>query len=106
MRDGRRVDFAFQCSDHTWQAYNRWPDQFALYDDGRQPWYCGAGVDVSFDRPYGKYCQIVDAPLSQGSGEWLLWEFPFAYWLEAQGADATYLLESGMHDLRTAPQTT
>lgn len=90
VRDDRRADFLFQCSDTTWQAYNRWPDQFALYDDGKDHWYCGPGVDVSFDRPYGKYCQIVDAPLSTGSGSWFLWEFPLAYWMEAQGYDVTY----------------
>jgi len=90
VRDNRRADFIFQCSDTTWQAYNRWPSQFALYDDGKNEWYWGPGVDVSFDRPYGKYCQILDAPLSIGSGEWFLWEFPFAYWLEAHSYDVTY----------------
>src|SRR5262249_51644832 len=70
VRDDRPADFLFQCSDSTWQAYNRWPDQFALYDNGKEHWYCGPNVDVSFARPYGKYCQILDAPLSTGSGEW------------------------------------
>lgn len=97
VRDDRPADLAFQCSDHTWQAYNRWPDQFSLYDDGKEQWYCGPGVDVSFDRPYGKYCQILDAPLSQGSGEWFLWEFPFAYWLEAEGYDVTYISNLDTH---------
>jgi hypothetical protein len=76
VRDDRPADFIFQCSDTTWQAYNRWPNQFALYDNGKEQWYCGPNVDVSFDRPYGKYRQIFDAPLSLGSGEFLLWEFP------------------------------
>ena len=62
VRDDRRADFLFQCSDHTWQAYNRWPDHFALYDNGKAEWYWGGGVQVSFNRPYGKYCQILDAP--------------------------------------------
>ena len=97
VRDDRRADFIFQCSDTTWQAYNRWPDQFALYDDGKDEWYCGPGVDVSFNRPYGKYCQILDAPLSTGSGEWFLWEFPIAYWLEAQGHDVTYISNFDTH---------
>jgi hypothetical protein len=66
VRDERKADFLFQCSDHTWQAYNRWPDHFALYDDGANAWYWGGGVAVSFNRPYGKYCQIFDAPLSTG----------------------------------------
>ncbi len=97
VRDDRPADFIFQCSDTTWQAYNRWPNQFALYDDGKNEWYWGGGVDVSFNRPYGKYCQISDAPLSTGSGEWFLWEFPFAYWLEAQGYDVTYISNLDTH---------
>jgi hypothetical protein len=97
VRDDRPADFLFQCSDTTWQAYNRWPSQFALYDDGKEHWYCGPGVDVSFDRPYGKYCQILDAPLSLGSGEWFLWEFPLAYWLEAQNIDVTYISNLDTH---------
>jgi hypothetical protein len=90
VRDDRPADFLFQCSDHTWQAYNRWPTQFSLYDDGQDQWYWGGGVQVGFNRPYGRYCQIFDAPLSQGSGEFLLWEFPVAYWLEQHGYDVTY----------------
>lgn len=97
VRDDRRADFIFQCSDTTWQAYNRWPNQFALYDDGKDKWYCGPGVDVSFDRPYGKYCQILDAPLSTGSGSWFLWEFPFAFWMEAKGYDVTYISNLDTH---------
>jgi hypothetical protein len=87
----------FQCSDTTWQAYNRWPSQYSLYDNGANPWYWGTGIDVSFDRPYGKYCQIVDQPLSTGSGEWLLWEFPLAYWMEQQGYDVTYVSNIDTH---------
>jgi hypothetical protein len=97
VRDNRKADFVFQCSDTTWQAYNRWPDHFALYDDGHDSWYWGPGVDVSFNRPYGKYCQIMDAPLSTGSGEWFLWEFPLAYWMEAQGYDMTYISNLDTH---------
>ena len=100
VRDDRKADFVFQCSDTTWQAYNRWPSQFALYDDGKEQWYCGPGVDVCFDRPYGKYCQIVDAPLSTGSGEWFLWEFPIAYWIESQGYDVTYISNLDTHSDR------
>src|SRR5437016_1363970 len=91
VRDDRPADFILQCSDTTWQAYNRWPSQFALYDDGKDQWYWGPNVSVSFNRPYGKYCQILDAPLSTGSGEWFLWEFPLAYWLEQEGRDVTYI---------------
>jgi hypothetical protein len=97
VRDDRQADFLFQCSDNTWQAYNRWPNQFALYDDGQHEWYWGGGVQVSFRRPYGKYCQILDAPLSLGSGEWLLWEFPLAYWMESLGCDVTYISNLDTH---------
>lgn len=97
VRDRREADFIFQCSDHTWQAYNRWPSQFSLYDDGKKEWYWGGGVEISFNRPYGKYCQILNAPLSTGSGEWFLWEFPIAYWLESLGIDVTYISNSDTH---------
>ncbi len=97
VRDDRPADLMFQCSDTTWQAYNRWPSQFSLYDNGRDTWYWGPGVDISFDRPYGKYCQILDAPLSTGSGEWFLWEYPLAYWLEERGYDVTYVSNLDTH---------
>ena len=54
-------------------------------------------MEVSFNRPYGKYCQILDAPLSTGSGEFFLWEFPLAYWLEQQGYDVTYISNLDTH---------
>ena len=101
VRDDRQADFIFQCSDTTWQAYNRWPSQFALYDDGKNPWYIGRDVAVSLNRPYGKYCQILDAPLSTGSGEWFLWEFPLAFWMESLGYDVTYISNLDTH---TDPQ--
>lgn len=97
VRDDRRADYLFQVSDNTWNAYNRWPSQFSLYDDGKKVWYWGPDVQTSFDRPYGKYCQIFDAPLSVGSGEWLLWEFPLAYWMEERGYDVTYISNMDTH---------
>jgi hypothetical protein len=97
VRDTRICDFLFQCSDTTWNAYNRWPSQWSMYDDGKKEWYCGPGVRVSWDRPYGKYCQIVDAPLSQGSGEFLLWEFPLAFWIEKEGYDVSYISNVDTH---------
>jgi hypothetical protein len=97
VRDERPADLIVQCSDTTWQAYNRWPSQFALYDDGKDQWYWGPNVQVGFNRPYGKYCQILDAPLSTGSGEWFLWEYPLAYWLESRGYDVTYLSNLDTH---------
>ena len=97
VRDDRKADLLLQCSDNTWQAYNRWPDNYSLYDDGKSEWALKATTDVSYDRPYGKYCQIMDAPLSQGSGEFLLWEFPLAFWLEEHGYDVTYCSNTDTH---------
>jgi len=92
VKDDRPADILFQCSDNTWQAYNRWPVNESLYTDPRAAH--APGVSVSFDRPYGKYCQIFDHPLSMGSGEFLLWEYPLCYWLEEQGYDVTYCSNS------------
>lgn len=97
VRDDRKADFIFQCSDTTWQAYNRWPDHFSLYDNGESEWFWGPEVQISFDRPYGKYCQILDQPLSIGSGEFFLWEFPFVYWMESLGYDVTYISNLDLH---------
>lgn len=94
VRDDRPADICFQCSDNTWQAYNKWPSNYSVYTHpkGNQgPW-----ADVSFDRPYAKYAQIYENPQSIGSGEWLTFEFPFAYWLEQHGYDVTYCSNSDM----------
>ena len=96
VRDTRRADVLVQCSDNTWQAYNKWPESTSLYTDPR-----GAharGVAASFDRPYGKYSQIYENPQSLGSGEWLCFEFPLAYWLEEHGYDVTYCSNSDCVD--------
>ncbi len=94
VRDDRAADILLQCSDNTWQAYNQWPSTYSVYTDPRGnqgPW-----SHVSFDRPYGKYSQIYDNPQSLGSGEWLCFEFPMAYWLEEHGYDVTYCSNSDM----------
>lgn len=97
VRDERPADILFQCSDNTWQAYNRWPNNYSVYTDpkGNQgPW-----ADVSFDRPYGREAQyegIVNDPLTVGSGEFLPFEFPLAYWLEQHGYDVSYCSNSDM----------
>lgn len=91
VKEHRPCDLLFQVADLTWQAYNKWPARDSLYDDGTAAvWYTGPNVRVSFDRPYAKYCQVIDAPLSAGSGSFLLWEHPLAFWLEQQGYDVTY----------------
>ena len=97
VRDGRPADILFQCSDNTWQAYNRWPNKYSIYTHpkgGQGPW-----ADASFDRPYGRESQyeaIVNDPLTVGAGEFLPFEFPLAYWLEEHGYDVSYCANSDM----------
>jgi len=90
VTDDRKADLMFQTSDATWVAYNKWPDSYSLYDTDPpvRPW--SATTWVSYDRPYGWYPQVVSTPLSQGSGEFLLFEYPLSYWLEQNGYDVTY----------------
>jgi hypothetical protein len=95
VKEKRAADLLFQVSDFTWQAYNKWPGWDSLYDTGINYYrnsfsYTGPNVRVSFDRPYGFYGQVHDVVLSNGSGEYLLWEHPMAYWLEQQGYDVVY----------------
>lgn len=96
VRDDRPAEVLFQCSDNTWQAYNKWPDGFSLYD-AEPPHALNGTTRVSFDRPYAKYPQVVDQPLSVGSGEFLCWEFPLAFWLEREGYDVTYISNLDTH---------
>ena len=97
VRDNRPCDYLFQCSDMTWQAYNRWPYNNSLYCTEEIDWHIGSGVDVSIRRPYGKYTQLVDQNLTVGSGEWFLTEFPFAFWLEKEGYDVSYVSNWDTH---------
>ncbi|HVT17289.1 MAG TPA: N,N-dimethylformamidase beta subunit family domain-containing protein [Thermoanaerobaculia bacterium] len=97
LRDDRECDVLLQSSTNTWNAYNRWPDQWSLYDNGVKDWYWGPSVRVSWNRPYGKYCQILDNPLTQGSGEFLLWELPLVFWLEKEGYDVSYTANVDTH---------
>nr|WP_235963951.1 N,N-dimethylformamidase beta subunit family domain-containing protein [Tautonia rosea] len=97
VTDDRPADILFQCSDNTWQAYNTWPNNYSVYTHpkGNQgPW-----ANVSFDRPYGREAQfngVVNDPLTFGSGEFLPFEFPLAYWLEQHGYDVTYCSNSDL----------
>ncbi|UUO04934.1 hypothetical protein M4951_16260 [Blastopirellula sp. J2-11] len=97
VRDERPADILFQVSDNTWQAYNRWPNNYSIYTHpkGTQgPW-----ANVSFDRPYGREAQhqgVVNDPRTVGSGEFLPFEFPLAYWLEQHGYDVSYCSNSDM----------
>jgi hypothetical protein len=103
VRDDRKADLLFQASDLTWLSYNRWPQWRSFYDLGNAPWGASnskVGYDVGFDRPYALYWNGYPAgfhPLTNGSGEFLMTEFPLAYWLEKEGYDVTYISNVDTH---------
>ena len=103
VRDDRKADLLFQASDLTWLSYNRWPQWRSLYDLGNAPWGASnakVGYDVGFDRPYALYWNGYPAgfhPLTNGSGEFLMTEFPLAFWLEKEGYDVTYISNVDTH---------
>jgi hypothetical protein len=102
VKDDRKADLLFQCSDLTWCAYNRWPKWRSLYDTPTDQWAGGTKntYDVGFDRPYALYWNGYPAgfePLTNGSGEFLMTEFPFAFWLEKEGYDVTYISNVDTH---------
>jgi hypothetical protein len=100
VRDDRRADFLFQCSDTTWQAYNRWPAWRSLYDFNDNKWHTTIGNDVGFDRPYAPYYNGLPSrfnPLTNGSGEFLLWEHPLCFWMEKEGYDVSYISNIDTH---------
>jgi hypothetical protein len=98
VRDDRKADFNFQCATNTWVAYNRWPKSGSLYDDGEHFWYWGPDVRVSYDKPFALTgSDVIFSPLTTGSGEFLLWEFPLSYWMEGEGFDVTYTSNLDTH---------
>jgi hypothetical protein len=107
VRDDRKTDFLFQCSDFTWQNYNRWPEWRSGYDwyfenGEHNPWNSGEGPEISFNRPYTFYFNGlpvgVGDPRFIGSGEFLMWEFPLAYWMESKGYDVSYISNLDVHN--------
>lgn len=100
VRDDRPCDLLFQCSDLTWSAYNRWPADYSIYT-AHEKSYSTTGVPsgtVSFDRPYGLFTHPVNRmKKSGGSGEYLPWEFPLAFWMEQHGYDVSYLSNIDTH---------
>jgi hypothetical protein len=99
VRDRRQADFNFQCATNTWAAYNRWPQVNSSYDKDGDFWYWGPGTRVGWQRPFGFPASGVTLPPTKvGSGEFPLWEFPLAYWMEKEGYDVTY---TSNHDTHT-----
>lgn len=102
VRDDRKADIIFQCSDMTWLAYNRWTQWHSFYDSKTDQWAARApdNYNVSFDRPYAIFWNGYPAgfePLTNGSGEFLMTEFPLAFWLEKEGYDVTYISNVDTH---------
>ena len=99
VRDDRPCDLLFQCSDLTWSAYNRWPADYSIYT--KHKGYSSTGVPsgtVSFDRPYALFTHPVNKiKKSGGSGEYLPWEFPLAFWMEQHGYDVSYISNIDTH---------
>lgn len=106
VKDDRKTDFLFQCSDFTWQEYNRWPEWRSGYDwyyenGEHNPWSSDPGSEISFNRPYTFYFNGlpvgVGDPRFIGSGEFLMWEFPLAYWMESKGYNVSYISNLDVH---------
>ena len=103
VKDDRKADFIFQCSDLTWQSYNKWPAWHSLYDERNLP----IMPRCSFNRPYTIFVNGLPMRrigrrygfegLTNGSGEFLLWEFPLSYWMEQKGFDMTYISNIDVH---------
>ena len=99
VRDDRPCDLLFQCSELTWTAYNRWPENYAIYTkhEGMSSTSVPSG-SVSFDRPYALFTHPVNKhKTSGGSGEFLPWEFPLSFWLEQHGYDVSYISNIDTH---------
>jgi hypothetical protein len=76
-----------------------------MYDEGHKPWVNTNGAKSSFDRPYGIYVNELPSrfnPLSNGSGEFLLWEYPLSFWMEKEGYDVSYISNIDTHADSTA----
>jgi hypothetical protein len=80
VRDERGASLLFQSSVTTAQAYNPWGGE-SLYQDAGRTVPGQMATAVSFDRPYRYF---------GGAGPVLLWEAPFARFLERSGYDVTY----------------
>ena len=98
LRDDRRADYIFQCSDNTWQSYNRWPNQFSLVRRRRKRMVLGrrrAGQLPSALRkilPDLRRAAVASARASGCSGS-----FRLAYWMESLGFDVTYISNLDTH---------
>ncbi len=103
VADDRKADLLFQVSDFTWQSYNRWPQWRSMYDSPNNPWGTrnAQTYAAGFDRPYALFWNGYPAafePLTNGSGEFLMTEYPLAFWLEKEGYDVSYISQMDVHE--------
>ena len=104
VRDDRKADLLFQASDMTWLSYNRWPQWRSLYDLGAAPWganqrtrWATTSDSIGPTRLFWNGFPAGFHPLTNGSGEFLMTEFPLAFWLEKEGYDVTYISNVDTH---------
>ena len=90
------ADILFQCSDNTWQAYNRWPTITRSTLIPRETGPLGRRQFRSPLRPGVAVRWRGQRSADGGSGEFLPLEFPLAYWLEQHGYDVSYCSNSDM----------
>ncbi|MGO8946159.1 MAG: N,N-dimethylformamidase beta subunit family domain-containing protein, partial [Ktedonobacterales bacterium] len=86
----------------TWQAYNYWGgagnndigyDLYGKFNDVTQECICNTrAYTVSFDRPY------LDQGSLDGTGNFMVWDYPMIRWMEEQGYDITYVTDVDLED--------
>jgi hypothetical protein len=89
--DGGTEPIDVQTSVTTSQAYNAWGG-VSLYTNNtnKSIYKYAAATKVSFDRPF-------DPQDSNGTGQFLAYEYPFIRWAESQGYDLTYTTDVDTH---------
>lgn len=88
----RKSDILFQQSTSTYQAYNPHGGKSLYHFNSDVCQTVSAGpraVKVSFDRPY--------AHVLYGPNHYFMTDYPFVYWLEAQGYDVSYCTSLDTH---------
>ena len=97
VRDDRPADILFQCSDNTWQAYNRWPSNYSVYTHPKgtkAPGPTSASIGLTAAKRSSRASSTIRSRSARASS--CRFEFPLAYWLEQHGYDVTYCANSDM----------
>ena len=106
VRDDRPADILFQCSRQHLAGLQPLAQQLlGLHPPqgrSRARGPTSASTAPTAARP--STTGVVNDPLTVGSGEFLPFEFPLAYWLEQHGYDVTYCSNSDMLTPRSRPE--